>query len=66
MRTAVRRISLDTGCILEAPSEQMFIDYLSDIGPFMIWTGDVDAVAHHAVLQTHNGDLDMGALVIHH
>ena len=26
----------------------------------------MDAVAHHAVLKTYNGDLDLGSLIIHH
>ena len=59
-------MSLDTGCILEAPSQQTCIHHFPDIGLLMVGAGNVDAVTHDAVLKTDNGDLDMGPLIIHH
>jgi len=64
MRMAVSLMSLDMGCTLEAPLQQTRIDYFPDVGLLMIGTGDVDAVAHDTVLETYDGYLNMGALII--
>ena len=61
---AVSLMSLDMGCTLEAPLQQTRIDYFPDVGLLMIGTGDVDAVAHDTVLETYDGYLNMGALII--
>ena len=59
-------MSVITGRILEGPSEKTSIHHFPDIGLLMVGTGNVDAVTHNAILKTYNGDLDMGALIIHH